>query len=272
MPAVNTDYKNSFDDPEPYLARIAGAGFTHIHWCHEWTKDRFYSDEEIDQIAAWIKRYSLQANDLHSTEGGKTPYYSVDPNKQIRGVELVKNRMDLASKIGTDVIVLHLSGSSKEGASEQAYQDAARQSLKVICEHGAARGVRVALENLFPTNHQVLDAMLGEFGPDEIGICYDSGHGNIVGDGLDYLERVTDRLIALHLNDNDGQGDLHQIPHEGTIDWGRLADILGRSGYSKPVQTYELMIRSSGFEDEHKYLVEARETAERFDATIENRP
>ncbi len=34
--AVATDFNGSGGDPEPALRRIAEAGFTHLHWCHQW--------------------------------------------------------------------------------------------------------------------------------------------------------------------------------------------------------------------------------------------
>ena len=33
--AIATDYKGSSGDPEDSLERIAKAGFTHLHWCHQ---------------------------------------------------------------------------------------------------------------------------------------------------------------------------------------------------------------------------------------------
>ena len=73
------------------------------------------------------------------------------------------------------------------------------------------------------------------YGPEFVGLCYDSGHGNIAGNGLDRLELVRQRLLSLHLHDNDGASDQHKLPFEGTVDWPRLARIIAASLYAKPI-------------------------------------
>ena len=46
-----------------------------------------------------------------------------------------------------------------------------------------------------------------------LGFCFDTGHANLVGlDMEDFLTTLGDRLKVLHIHDNDGSSDLHQIP------------------------------------------------------------
>lgn len=268
MPAINTDYKNSFDNPEPYLARIAGAGFTHIHWCHEWSRDRLYTPDDMEHIASWLNTYSLLTNDLHASEGVKAPYYSADDIKRQAGLVLVKNRIDLAARLGSDVIVLHLPAQSRDGANPDEYEKIARRSLDELTPYALACGVKIALENLFPSNHELLERLLGDYSAESVGICYDSGHGNIVGDGLAFLDRVKARLIALHLNDNLGSRDQHLVPGQGSVDWTKLAALITASGYAKAVRTYELVIPKNTYANDHEFLVTAREAAESLESEI----
>ena len=66
-------------------------------------------------------------------------------------------------------------------------------------------------------------------------------------DGLDWLERLKDRLISIHLHDNDGTADQHNLPFwpGGTVDWDRLTKILATSGYTKWVSMESTMKRSN---------------------------
>ena len=48
--SITTDYLKDTGDPEPYLKKISAAGFTHIHWCHEWDTDFIYSESEINKM------------------------------------------------------------------------------------------------------------------------------------------------------------------------------------------------------------------------------
>ncbi|MBQ5389559.1 MAG: hypothetical protein IIU58_01480 [Clostridia bacterium] len=38
-------------------------------------------------------------------------------------------------------------------------------------------------------------------------------------------------LAALHLHDNDGRRDLHQLPYLGTMDWKAILSTLAKCGY-----------------------------------------
>jgi len=53
----------------------------------------------------------------------------------------------------------------------------------------------------------------------------------------------------------------------GTVDWGRLADLIARSSYAKWANL-EVSQSRSGFEDETAFLREARTIAERINEAI----
>ena len=57
MLSITSDYFQSAGDALPYLQRIAEAGFTHVHWCHEWATD--YIEH------GWVK-VSCLTHSLHS--------------------------------------------------------------------------------------------------------------------------------------------------------------------------------------------------------------
>ena len=77
--------------------------------------------------------------------------------------------------------------------------------------------VKLAFENLITLEH--LDAIFERFPSPYVGFCYDSGHENFGHPDKDCLALYGDRLFALHINDNFGDGDTHVLPFDGTIDW-----------------------------------------------------
>ena len=83
---------------------------------------------------------------------------------------------------------------------------------------------------------------------ERIGITLDTGHANI-GEcrGLDRMEKLKDRLQALHLNDNDTSGDQHQPPFYGTVDWKRVAKLVATSSYTGRPASFELAMRNTPF-------------------------
>ena len=100
-----------------------------------------------------------------------------------------------------------------------------------------------------PDNFAILQTVCAEYSSDVVGLCYDSGHGNIASNGLDRLAESGDRLISVHLHDNDSTGDQHLPPFSGTTDWERLALIMAQSSYDKPV-SMEASIRGTGLTEE----------------------
>ena len=238
MLAINADYMNSHGNPEPRLRQIADAGFSQIHWCHHFGSDYIYSDDEINQIIGWLRSYALTVNDLHASAGERNHYYAANEDIRLAGLELVKNRIHMANRLDTDVIVLHLPRPDEAGKSI-AFWEAVHRSMDKLLPYARERGVRIAFENLLD-NHSTLHNVLAAYDPSDVGICYDPGHGNITGDGLDFAEAVKDRLIAFHLNDNDSTADQHGLIFSGTVDWDRLARIIAASAYDKEYMTIEL--------------------------------
>lgn len=120
--AIATDMfgeSTRLEDIELLLKKIAETGFTHIHWCHEWSGDYIYSRYEMEQIREWMDKYNLKAKSLHATRGSDKNDFEIEGHyrkdytseweyNRKAGVELIKNRVDLAACIGATEIVLHL--------------------------------------------------------------------------------------------------------------------------------------------------------------------
>jgi sugar phosphate isomerase/epimerase len=67
------------------------------------------------------------------------------------------------------------------------------------------------------------------------GFVLDTGHAHIAGDLSGLVNLAGRRLQSLHLHDNDGHGDQHLVPGEGTIDWVPFLRELRASGYEGPL-------------------------------------
>lgn len=266
MLSITTDYRQDTGCSQPYLARIARAGFTHVHWCHHWHTDFIYSDHEIDQVARWLAAYHLQLNDLHGSTGVEKSWRSPREYERRAGVELVRNRIHMAARLGTDVVILHLYREPHDAGENATFWSQIHRSLDEIEPYAQQRGVRIALENL-DDNYLTLERLLGEYPAGYVGICYDAGHANYVGGGLEFLERIKDRLIAIHLHDNKGSHDEHDLPFTGTVDWERLAQRIARSAYAKGVNL-EVTMANSGIQDEPGFLARAFECGARLATMI----
>lgn len=229
--SLTTDFLSDTGCPEPALRAIAEQGFTHIHWCHHWNTDFLYCAVEIRQIAQWFSDFGLKLQDLHGSAGQEKGWFSVREYERLAGVELVQDRMRMAAELGGQSVIMHIPTLPAESDST-AQCDQLRRSLDALAPTIRSLGIRLALENMANDDFRMLRKLLAEYGDDVVGICYDSGHGNIGQcQGLNNLEQVKDRLIALHLHDNEGTQDKHWVPFTGSVDFPRLCAIIAQSSY-----------------------------------------
>lgn len=79
---------------------------------------------------------------------------------------------------------------------------------------------RLAIENV-PHNSWAYLRRLFESLPDEVGMCFDTGHYQVRPEMplADVLEHFSDRIACWHLSDNDGFCDAHLAPGNGCFDW-----------------------------------------------------
>ncbi len=264
--SMTSDYVTGLGSPEPYLRDIAAAGFTHVHWCHQWNTDFVYVRPEIDQIARWMRDMGLRLLDLHGSAGVEKRWHSRVEYERLAGVELVANRLEMTARLGGGVVIMHLPAAPDVAAEAAPYWEVVHRSLDALAPVSRATGVRIAIENGSAGHFETIARVLAEYPAEYVGLCYDSGHGNSAREGLDYLERLKGRLISVHLHDNDGLSDQHKPLFSGTIDWDRLARVMAASSYDQPV-SQELSIRLSGL-DEKTLLSEGLANGERLSAMI----
>ena len=112
--------------------------------------------------------------------------------------------------------------------------------FRALAEHAAARGVKLALENLeIPEHLEFLFKKLEEY--ENVGFCWDTGHNLCYTPEIDMMKLYGDRLLCLHINDNKGittpgvitwHDDSHLMPFDGYVDWQGVADRLDSVGWS----------------------------------------
>ena len=248
--AINTDFLGGTGSPQARLKAIAEAGFTHLHWCHQWNTDFLYSRSELAQYAEWFREFGLQLLDIHGSAGQEKCWFSPVEYERQAGVELVINRILMLHELGgTGSLMMHIPA-LRDNLPEfdpktiRAQFEALKRSLDELLPVLEKYSVRIAVENLRSDTFELIGQVMKDYPEKYLGITYDSGHGNIAeGKGMDRLEGLKNRLQALHLNDNDGSGDQHQPPFYGTVDWRRMVKILAESSYKGRPLSFELSMR-----------------------------
>lgn len=107
--ALNTDYYSGTGSPEMPLRYLAEAGFTHVHWCHQWCTDFLYGKAEIDAIGRLLRGLGLTLLDIHGSAGVEKCWFSTVEYQRRAGVELVANRVGMFTALGgTGAVMMHV--------------------------------------------------------------------------------------------------------------------------------------------------------------------
>lgn len=135
--------------------------------------------------------------------------------------------------------------------------------LRQITERAEQQGVNVALENL--RNIENLRHVFDHINSNRLGFCFDSGHQNYRSKNTDLLSMYGDRLMAIHLHDNDESADQHRMPFDGNTNWDVVMKKLTDIDYKGPTA---LEIINRGYEhikEPKEFLAIAFERAKKLE-------
>ena len=152
--------------------------------------------------------------------------------------------VDRCKEAGAPIAVLHLSS----GKTPPAISQVGRERYERVLEYAAQKNIKVAFEN--QRKYEYLKWAFQTFGSySNVGFCFDSGHETCFTPGVQYLPEYGNRLLCTHIHDNDcvSDHDLHMLPFDGRVDFGRVARQLREIGYKGPL-TLEIHRSNS-----HKY-------------------
>ena len=147
-------------------------------------------------------------------------------------IELIKV-MNIAAELDIKTITIHPGMYSMvvSGLEERSIM-AAKRSLRTLDRMAQECGVRLCVENmpgfkffLGQTAEQLSELLDGTNLP----VCLDIGHANTTGQLNEIIDVLGNRIMNVHIHDNDGKQDQHLTIGNGNIDF---EDCLKRlSGY-----------------------------------------
>lgn len=163
------------------------------------------------------------------------------------------------------------------GTEELEWQETAKL-IDSIAPMAKEMGITICIENLYDGigSHLVegpccdvrkaverIDSINEKYHAEVLGFCFDTGHANLVGvDFEKFITTLDHRLKVLHIHDNDGIRDLHQIPftftanreNKPSTDWEGFIRGLRKIRFDK-VLSFETAPVLSTFPEEMKETV-----------------
>jgi sugar phosphate isomerase/epimerase len=137
--------------------------------------------------------------------------------------------LEATAALGGSVMVMHTGYMPQfsRGGRRHWLRNWAERMPRIV-EHAERLGITLALENTWDDRPEIMLHLAGLLPRDAVRFCLDTGHVNAfshlpVGR---WWDMIGDRVVALHIHDNDGLSDDHLAPGEGTFDFEALAGIL----------------------------------------------
>lgn len=228
----------------------------------------FFNDD-IEDLKPVFEKYreAMDAAQL-SLSQMHLPYPVRVPNHEVvteyMESYVIPKSIVIAQVMGAPWVVIHpfkmqyTHGKGKEWQENFEYFKILIPMLKEI-------GVKVCFENLYegvggrivegvcsdPLEAcNYVDGLNNAAGEELFGMCLDTGHLQLAKrDPYDFITRVGNRIKLLHLHENDGIGDLHEMPFtfgnkdRGGLDWEGIAQALAEIGFDGTLsfETYPCM-------------------------------
>jgi len=220
------------------------------------------------------KEAGIIINQMHMPYPNYVPKGSKELNDYLLNVVAPKS-MEICAFLECPNIVVHSFKLSKNLGSEQAEWDVTEDFLNTLFHFAKENGITICIENLYTSisGHIVegpccdvhkaverIDRVNDKYGAEVLGFCFDTGHANLVGiDFEKFITTLGHRLKVLHIHDNDGIADLHQIPFTFTrtrenstiTDWEGFISGLHTVKFDK-VLSFETAPVLTAFPDEMK--------------------
>jgi sugar phosphate isomerase/epimerase len=203
----------------------------------------------VKEIAEWFRGSGVPLNSVHSPlyadyewgRAGAPPINlaSTDRAGLVEAMDEVKRALEIAEQIPFRFLVQHL-GLPNESFSEKKFESA-MTSIEHLRAFAKPLGVRILLENIpneLSTPERLVE-MIQTAHFDDIGICFDFGHANMMTSVSEAFEIVRKLVCSTHVHDNNRVRDSHLWPGAGTIDWKEAMELL-RSAPQTPALLLEL--------------------------------
>ena len=160
--------------------------------------------------------------------------------------EAIREEIDLCRYLEAELLVLHPRSLGVEEGTLDLHpsarlEEADFRRIIEIVKYAQNREVVLALENgTLEVLQQVRDYVKVEPGINNFGICIDTGHANLHRELdasylLRLIEEFRDELLEVHLSDNLGGSDEHNLPGKGNIEWPEVIAALKMMDFNGPI-------------------------------------
>lgn len=274
MLQIGVQTRNIVEDkyPEEGFKLLKDAGFSCADFSlngylknnelYAFQKNSFF-DQSVEELKVFFEPHKrgaeaagIRVNQMHMPY----PVYVPNADKELNEYlvqEVAPKSLHICKYFGCSYIVLHGFKLVRFLGSEEAEWQRTEKLIHFLAPLAKELGITICVENLYDgvAGHLVegpccnvrkmverIDRINEQYQAEILGFCFDTGHANLVGLDMErFISTLGNRLKVLHIHDNDGISDLHQIPYTFTktrenmasTDWDGFIRGLRNIGFDK---------------------------------------
>ncbi|MBE5854589.1 MAG: sugar phosphate isomerase/epimerase [Lachnospiraceae bacterium] len=245
MLELGVQTQNIIEDENPLVGfrKLREAGFT----CCDFSLNGYWKNRKIyegdwnpffEQTVGELEAFFAPQKEAAALAGVRfhqmhMPYPILVPDGKARLNTYLWNQvapksMVIGRFLGCKYIVVHGFRLKDKLGSEKAEWEKTEEFLDFLAPIAKEYGMTICLENLYGGNEyrklegpccnaklaaERIDMLNEKHGAELFGFCFDTGHAKLVNLDIEsFVTTLGSRLKVLHIHDNDGIGDLHQMP------------------------------------------------------------
>jgi sugar phosphate isomerase/epimerase len=177
-------------------------------------------DADVRRLGDALKKagrlYTFHAPYMDLAPGG------VDNKIRKATQERLEHILHLAALIRPETVIFHPEYEQwRHGEAFDLWFQGSVEMWSPLVKEAGRFGVTLALENVFEQRPDSIKKLLVKINSPHLGFCFDTGHWLVFSksDWQEWLKALGDRLVEVHLHDNNGEADQHLPPGDGKFDF-----------------------------------------------------
>ena len=242
--AIQIGYDNLFE-LKCNLAAKAGFKYISANYYPMLGKTDAEWEAAIENTARILDETGLSCIQIH-------PYYYdllISSEKREESHEYaIHKAIEAGGRLGAEWVAIHPRSNLTTGLYRSKSFEDNKKDLSAYLETATKFGTGIAAENLliadgitpiipfYSWSCEDLCALVDSFDAPNMGICWDTGHANLIRfDQATAIRFMGERIKCTHIHNNFGKNDDHLTPDQGTIPWKKVMKAFAEVNYGGPL-------------------------------------